>query len=257
MKAYLSHFIADSQGRKQLPYTLKFQSLPASFGIMLEYCTNSIQLDEAKTTLMDPQPIVLNYLKEKCSLLTDLYEIIISENPSQYLVNLNINTPVFNLLRHYDKLNMSMIGKHLWFKSALSPQPDRKFFVKQVEFCISSNLWHKALLGLNLYLEYYGKNEHGVILLKQLVLQHISSINLPDAPNYALCIVNPEVRANAVLQNIQKWDEHSALKALKYCLSDCRMLDFPEVHLALKNKLKEIKLYKKVSITKCILIFAL
>lgn len=239
-------------GKKQLSFTLKFEGPPASFGIMLGYGEPIVaHTDRKKTVLMDPRPIVANYLKEKCSILTDLYEVIISENPAVYLTNLNMDTPIFNLLRHYNKFNLSSDDKFLWFKSALSPVPDRKFFIHQIESCFTANLWHQALLCIEIYLEHSSKIEYNLQLAKQLILEHICSINpsmfTSDPSNYALCILDPTARANAVLQNIHKWSEYSALKALKYCLSDRRIEDYPKVHLALKNKLKEINLYKKVS----------
>lgn len=234
-----------------MPCSLKFEGPPVSFAIMLAYSSRIMPLRREKHTLLDPQPNILNYLKEKCSILTDLYEIINSENPSEYLVDSNPGVPVFNLLRHYNKLNVASGDSFSWFSSALSSSPNRRFFLHQIESCFSLNLWPQALLYLDVYLEYCGKKEYNLILARQLILEHISSLYpspTVEPSNYALCISDPLCRANTILRNVYKWDELAALKALKCCLSDCKIHNYPDVYLSLKNKLREVKLYKKVCI---------
>lgn len=253
LQPYKFFLFSDSTGRKELPFTLKFKGPAASLGITLEY--NASILDQSnvvKTSpVLDPQPIIINYLKEKCHILTDLYEVIISENPSQYFSESQTNAPVFILLKYYNNLNMTLNDSFSWFLSALIPFPDRKFLIEQTEFCFSAEKWHQSVLYLDIYLEHYGKNELNVDLSRQLILEHIASINpssnIYDVSSYALCISDPVHRANAVLQNINKWSEHSALKALKYCLSDDKIHEFPKIHQSLLTKLREIVLYKKVS----------
>ncbi|KFM76269.1 hypothetical protein X975_06436, partial [Stegodyphus mimosarum] len=254
----------DSSGKKQLPFTLEFQPPLQSFGIKLEYVTPKVvhpNPDCTKfTPLMDPQPVVLNYIKEKCVVLHQLIEVARDESIPEFSGgNISFEAftkellssfewsskiPVINLLRFYKNLLMTNDAEYSWFSSALSPFPNKKFYTHQIEACFRPGKWQNALLYIDIFLENCDKDEWTAELTRLLILEHIASINpasSSDVPcRYALCINDVVHRANTVLQNIYKWSDSFAIQALKFCLSDKKILRHPNVHNSLKTKLKEI-----------------
>ncbi|GIY07381.1 zinc finger FYVE domain-containing protein 26 [Caerostris darwini] len=100
-----------------------------------------------------------------------------------------------------------------------------------------------------MYLEHFDK-DGTYILLRKLILAHLASVDRSkssmDPSNYAMCIRDPVHRANTVLQNANKWEDNSAVQALKFCLSDSRLTDYLDIRKSLKTKLKEVLLYKKI-----------
>ncbi|GFU59897.1 zinc finger FYVE domain-containing protein 26 [Nephila pilipes] len=260
----------DTSGKEQRSLTLIFKPPLSSCGIMLSYTdSNTLTLENNSVKpvpVLDTQPCVLNYLKDKCSILNDLYEIFRSKLASEYLSieNLCLETsvqtlfstedsetkvPVTVLLSYYKKMLVSSNDEYSWFSSALSPSPDKAFLSQQIKVCFSKNEWHRALLFVDMYLECF-ENDETYILLRKLILEHLASVNKfkssMDPCNYALCIRDPAYRANIVLQNVYKWEDHPAVQALKFCLSDYRIINYPEVHKCLQRKLKEVLLYKKI-----------
>lgn len=164
------------------------------------------------------------------------------------------DVPVTYLLAFYKNMLVETDEEHSWFSSALSPLPNRTFFSRQIENCFSIGEWHKALILVDLYLEGF-ESDWTYILLRQLILEHLATLGTPTCSMepycYALCVTDPVVRAKTVLQNVYKWQDSSAVQTLKFCLSDRRLMDYPDVYKSLSNKLKEVLLYKKV----CIFIF--
>ncbi|KAF8796021.1 Zinc finger FYVE domain-containing protein 26 [Argiope bruennichi] len=259
----------DSSGKKQLPFLLEFRPPILSSGIMLGYpdFSNLPQLNPTMNTALitDTQPFVLDYLKEKCSILYDLHQIFRSECTSNdsSVENLCLESsaqklfctdepyakvPVTYLLIYHKNMLVPTSDDYSWFSSALS-SPDKAFLSQQIKTCFSMNEWHRALLFVDMYLECFEKDET-YALLRKLILEHLASLNKctcsMEPYNYALCINDLAYRANTVLQNVYKWEDNSAIQALKFCLSDSRLKDYPEIHKALKTKLKEILLYKRI-----------
>ncbi|GIY98912.1 zinc finger FYVE domain-containing protein 26 [Caerostris extrusa] len=253
----------DTSGKKQLPFQLEFKPPLISYGIMLGY-SNSEFLPvsynaEKITPILEMQPFVLTYLKEKCPILNDLYEIFRNRNTSDIsLENLCIETsaeqlfateeayvkvPVTHLLIYYKNMLVPTDDEYSWFSSALSSLPSKAFLSQQIETCISMNEWQRSLLFVDMYLEHFDK-DGTYILLRKLILAHLASMDRSkssmDPSNYAMCIRDPVHRANTVLQNANKWEDNSAVQALKFCLSDSRLTDYLDIRKSLKTKLKEI-----------------
>ncbi|GIY07382.1 zinc finger FYVE domain-containing protein 26 [Caerostris darwini] len=87
----------DTSGKKQLPFQLEFKPPLISYGIMLGYSNSEflpVSYNAEKTTpILEMQPFVLTYLKEKCPILNDLYEIFRNRNTSDIsLGNLCVET---------------------------------------------------------------------------------------------------------------------------------------------------------------------
>ncbi|XP_015911906.2 zinc finger FYVE domain-containing protein 26 isoform X1 [Parasteatoda tepidariorum] len=261
---------ADVSGRKQLPFSLIFKEPLLSIGIKLQYSTDhlfpSAEITQKATLIQETQPFVLNYLKEKCPLLNDLYEIFRGEYSPQINSKENfclescaqnlfvfqesfMKTPVTYLLTFY--LNMLMTGKEnqSWFSNALSPAPDREYFSQQIRTCFNNDEWHRALLYVDLYLEHFDK-DWSYMLLRKIILEHIAcddlSYDVTDPCHYALAINDPVYRALTVLQNVYKWSDSCTIQALKYCLSDSDIVHHSDIQGSLKVKLKEVQLYKKI-----------
>ncbi|GBM82852.1 Zinc finger FYVE domain-containing protein 26 [Araneus ventricosus] len=260
----------DASGKKQLPFLLEFKPLLLSLGIVLAYPDFST-LSQLNTTakvapVVDTQPFVLDYIKEKCSILYDLHQIFRSECTSEdsSVENLCLEStaqklfctdepyakvPVTYLLIYHKNMLVPTSDEYSWFSSALSSSPDKAFLSQQIKTCFSLNEWHRALLFVDMYLECLEKDET-YALLRKLILEHLASLNKctcsMEPCNYAMCINDLAYRANTVLQNVYKWEDNSAILALKFCLSDSRLTNYPEIHKALKTKLKEVLLYKKI-----------
>ncbi|KAG8181285.1 hypothetical protein JTE90_022223 [Oedothorax gibbosus] len=258
-------------GNKQKPFKIEFTDPPLSFGIMLDYNSSDISTQPSPTPIAslvtENHPIVLNHLKAKCSILSDLYEIFRNGTPFNSTStddNLCIETnaknlfsvetshpdiPITYLLAFYKNMAVVNDEEHSWFSSALSPLPSRLFFSRQIDECFSLNMWHKALLLVDLYLEALD-SDWTYILLRQLILEHLATLSNDSGSMepccYALCIKDPVVRAKTVLRNICKWQDSSAVLSLKSCLSDRRLADFPDVQTLLNTKLEEVLLYKKI-----------
>ncbi|CAL1270215.1 unnamed protein product [Larinioides sclopetarius] len=260
----------DTSGKKQLPFLLEFKPPLLSSGIMLAYpdFSNLSQINaSAKVTpIVDTQPFVLDYLKEKCSILYDLHQIFRSECASEdsSVENLCLEStaqklfctdepyakvPVTYLLIYHKNMLVPTDNEYSWFSSALSSSPDKTFLSQQIKICFSLNEWHRALLFVDMYLECFERDET-YALLRKLILEHLASLNKctcsTEPCNYAMCINDLAYRANTVLQNVYKWEDISAIQALKFCLSDSRLTNYPEIHKALRTKLKEVLLYKKI-----------
>ncbi|GFR25773.1 zinc finger FYVE domain-containing protein 26, partial [Trichonephila clavata] len=229
--------------KKQRSLTLIFNAPVLSCGIILSYAdSNTLTLENNSgkaAPVLDTQPCVLNYLKDKCSILNDLYEIFRSKLVSECMSIENLcleasvqtlflseesenQNPVTLLLSYYKKMLISTKDEYSWFSSALSPSPDKGFLSEQIRICFSKNEWHQHLASAN---------------------KLMSSM---DPCNYALCIRDPVYRANIILQNVYKWEDHPAVQALKFCLSDHQITNYPAIHKGLERKLKEVLLYKKI-----------
>ncbi|GFS62160.1 zinc finger FYVE domain-containing protein 26 [Trichonephila clavipes] len=260
----------DTSGKTQRSLTLVFNPPVLSCGIILSYAdsnTSTLEINSVKAApVLDTQPCVLNYLKDKCSILNDLYEIFRSKLVAECMSIENLcleasvqtlfsseesenQNPVTLLLSYYKKMLISTKDEYSWFSSALSPSPDKGFLSEQIKTCFSKNEWHRALLFVDLYLECFEKDET-YIILRKLILEHLASaikfMSSMDPCNYALCIRDPVYRANIVLQNVYKWEDHPAVQALKFCLSDHRITNYPDIHKGLERKMKEVLLYKKI-----------
>ncbi|XP_054713463.1 zinc finger FYVE domain-containing protein 26-like [Uloborus diversus] len=249
----------DSSGRRQLPFSLNFEAELNTATIILNY--NFPKKVGPKTDesfiLIDSQPFTIAYLREKCPILTELYEAMIDgsstpaiETKSLKTYNVNFKDPILNLMLYYKWMNVKDCNLYSWVSSALSPCPDRTFTIKQIESCFHLNDWHQALFYVDIFLQKCGTRNVAFKLIRQKILQHMASINPDESPvvpsSYALCIIDSLCRSRTVLQNVNRWPELSSIQALKYCLSDNKMSNYPEAYKSLENKLKEIILYKKI-----------